>query len=307
MPLVSIIIPAYNAQRTIRETIQSIQNQTIDDFEIIVINNSSTDTTLAILESIDEPRLRIFSRENNGPYVAQNLGIQKALGEYISFLDADDLWASDKLERQLLALQSHSRAKVAYSWTRLIDENGRFLNKLTPVRFQGNVYKQILLGNFVASGSNILVHRDVFADVGVYDTTFYSSDWDFYIRLAAKYEFALVPDWQILYRQSVNSLSSKISKMEASSLQIVEKAFTAAPTEYQYLKKQSLANVYQYCANKYLKVGQTRADVYEAMARLWKAFRMHPMTIFNAYTQGLLRGTLKKWISLHIQLRPAVR
>jgi glycosyltransferase involved in cell wall biosynthesis len=117
MPLTSIIIPAYNVQRTIQETIRSVQNQTVDDFEIIVINDGSTDDTLAVLESIDDPRLKIFSYENGGLSTARNRGIQNATGEYISFVDADDLWTPDKLERQLLALKSNTNAKVAYSWT----------------------------------------------------------------------------------------------------------------------------------------------------------------------------------------------
>src|SRR6476646_2026610 len=112
MATISIIIPAFNAQATIEETIASVQNQTFSDFEIIVIDDGSTDDTLRIVQQISDPHLRIFSYSNGGTSVARNNGISQATGDYIAFLDADDLWTPDKLERQLQALKTHSEAGV---------------------------------------------------------------------------------------------------------------------------------------------------------------------------------------------------
>ena len=117
MPTISIVIPAYNAERTILETIKSVQKQTFSDFEIIVINDGSTDRTLELVLSVEEPRLKIFSYQNGGVSVARNRGISHATGEFIAFLDADDLWTSDKLELQLAGLKQHPEAGIAYSWT----------------------------------------------------------------------------------------------------------------------------------------------------------------------------------------------
>ncbi|WP_329607065.1 glycosyltransferase family A protein [Planktothrix agardhii] len=103
MPLISVIIPAYNAEKTIQETIYSVLKQTWQDFELIVINDGSQDATLEVLSSIQDPRLRILSYSNAGLASSRNRGITEATGEYISFMDADDLWTPDKLEAQFQA------------------------------------------------------------------------------------------------------------------------------------------------------------------------------------------------------------
>src|SRR5690242_20728341 len=99
-PQISVIIPVYNGERTILETIASVQQQTFSDFELIVINDGSTDRTLELLNSVEDPRLKILSYSNGGLPVARNRGISHATGEFITFIDADDLWTSDKLEAQ---------------------------------------------------------------------------------------------------------------------------------------------------------------------------------------------------------------
>ncbi|NER48248.1 MAG: glycosyltransferase family 2 protein [Symploca sp. SIO1A3] len=126
MPTISVIIPAYNAQKTIQETINSVLNQTFSDFELIVINDGSQDSTLEIVSSISDRRMRVYSYPNAGPQKSRNRGIAQATGEYVSFLDADDLWRADKLEAQLQALQGNSQAAVAYSWTDYINESGQY-------------------------------------------------------------------------------------------------------------------------------------------------------------------------------------
>ncbi|HBL15031.1 MAG TPA: glycosyl transferase family A, partial [Cyanobacteria bacterium UBA11162] len=110
-------------EKTIKETIESILNQTFVDFELIVINDGSTDSTVDIVTSIQDSRLQVFSYPNAGLAASRNRGIDRATGKYISFIDADDLWTPDKLERQLKALEENPQAAVAYSWTDCIDES----------------------------------------------------------------------------------------------------------------------------------------------------------------------------------------
>src|SRR4028119_546862 len=117
MPIISVIIPAYNAERTIKETIQSVLNQSFQDLELLIINDGSQDSTLDVVESIQDPRIRVFCYLNAGSSASRNRGIGLAKGEYISFIDADDLWTVDKLESQFKALQENPKAAVAYSWT----------------------------------------------------------------------------------------------------------------------------------------------------------------------------------------------
>ena len=152
MPIVSVIIPAYNAERTILATLESVQKQTFSDIELIVIDDGSTDQTVKLVETLQDSRVKIFSYQNSGVSVARNRGIQCAIGDFIAFIDADDQWTSDKLELQLKALQKDPIAGVAYSWTTFIDEQGTVLYEQAPVFHEGNVYPQLLVENFILNG-----------------------------------------------------------------------------------------------------------------------------------------------------------
>ena len=293
MPKISVIIPAYNAEATILETLQSLRQQTFTDFEIIVINDGSSDRTLDVLGSIDDQRLKIFSDQNGGLSVARNRGIARAEGEFIAFLDADDLWSADKLERQLAALQQHPQAGVAYSWTSFIDEQGQFLYVQPPVYFEGNVYPQLLLENFLACGSVPLIRRQAIESVGGFVPGLASSeDWEYWLRLARQWSFVLVPQHQVFYRQRLGSLSSKIDKREEVNLMIVEQAFQAAPTELQKLKNQSLSNVYEHTARLYLERQFDALGIRKAGQKLKKAIQLYPQTLLKSKTQRLLG----KWL-----------
>src|SRR6478672_10157769 len=179
MPLISVIIPVFNGEKTIYETVQSVLNQTFKNIEVIIINDGSQDKTLKIVESIQDNRLKIFSYANAGLAASRNRGINLASGEYISFIDADDLWVPDKLEAQLKALQTNPEAVIAYSWTDYIDEDGKFLYPGSHVTLSGNVYKDLLLNNFLESGSNVLVRQQAFKEFGYFDESLTAAeDWE---------------------------------------------------------------------------------------------------------------------------------
>ncbi|HEY9888470.1 MAG TPA: glycosyltransferase family A protein, partial [Candidatus Obscuribacterales bacterium] len=128
MPKISVIVPTYNAENTIEETIQSVLQQTFTDFELLVINDGSTDKTLEVLANIQDSRLQVLTFPNGGVVESRNRGIQNASGEYLSFLDADDLWQKDKLAEQLSALEANPAAAIAYSWNDYIDTQGKFIH-----------------------------------------------------------------------------------------------------------------------------------------------------------------------------------
>ncbi|MUG99156.1 glycosyltransferase [Scytonema sp. UIC 10036] len=298
LPKISVIIPAYNAKRTILETIQSVQQQTFSNFEIIVINDGSTDNTLELLQSVKDKRLKVFSYENGGLPVARNRGITHAMGEFLAFLDADDKWTPDKLELQLTALQERSEAGLAYSWTYYWYEEQNSVSPSTPVFFEGNVQANLLVNNFIANGSNPLIRKQAIESTGEFDPTLKScEDWDYWLRLATHWNFVVVPKHQVYYRISSISMSSKVNVMEEAALIVVEKAFQDVPVELQHLKNQSLAGVYQYCTHQCLQnSGKSRHIVNQAAKKLWLAIRLHPPILLEKYTQSLLRWLLKKWI-----------
>jgi glycosyltransferase involved in cell wall biosynthesis len=291
MPTISIIIPAYNAATTILETIASVQQQTFSDFELIVINDGSTDRTLELLQNIKDERLRIFSYENGGLSTARNRGISHANGEFIAFLDADDLWTTDKLELQLAALQQHPEAGVAYSWTYFMDEKegSRSFHPCEPVFFEGNVYAKLLVGDFIYNGSNTLIRRQAIDAVGEFDPEINPcADWDYWVRLAAQWNFVVVPKHQVFYRRFSGAMSSKVEMMKEASLTAIEKAFRAAPPELQFLKKYCLTNFNLYSANLYIQHSKDMEGVNQAGLHVWRAIRLQPSILLNRGTQKMI-------------------
>ena len=274
MPSISVIIPVYNGEKTIKETIKSVLNQTFTDFELIVVDDGSQDSTLEVLDSIKDSRLKVLSFPNLGVSASRNRGLERATGEFISFLDADDLWTPDKLEAQLKALQENPQADVAYSWSDWIDESGQFLRAGGHITVNGNAYEKLLVRDFVESGSNPLIRRQALDEVGGFDQSVTpAEDWDMWLRLAARYQFVTVPYPQILYRISPNSASFNVWKMEAGSLKVIERNFAQAPESLQPLKRQTLGSRYKYLTFKSIEGDLERKKGFAAAQFLWQAIR----------------------------------
>jgi glycosyltransferase involved in cell wall biosynthesis len=298
MPHISVVIPAYNAGRTLQETITSVQNQTFLDLEIIIVDDGSTDNTLNLIENLADPRIKAFSYRNGGVSVARNRGITHSTGEFIAFLDADDLWTPNKLESQIEAINANPEADVAYSWTSYFHELKEKQYPGNPVHFKGDVYADLLKWNFLASGSNPLIRRQAIEEIGGFDPKFPPcEDWDFYLRLAARYKFVVVPEHQVIYRQlSTSATASKFDFIEKQCLAVLEKNYQRAPAEYQYIKCQSLAWVYEYSTQLYLQNSTSIGGIAMATRKFWKAVMLRPQILSESYGQILARWLIKRWI-----------
>ena len=282
MPVISVIIPVYNGEKTIQETIESVLNQTFSDFELIVINDGSTDSTLSILNRIQDPRLKVFSYPNVGLAATRNRGIARANGEYISFIDADDLWTADKLEAQLKALLENPDAAVAYSWTDSIDESSNFLRPGAHKTVNGNVYSQLLASNFLASGSNPLIRKQALEEIGKFDESLTAGeDWDMWLRLAARFHFVAVPEPQILYRQPLNSMSANVVRQESECLKVIERAFERSPASLQHLKRESITNIYEYLIFRAIEGSPNRSKSLAAARYFWKTISRKPSVLWK--------------------------
>ncbi len=290
MTMISVIIPAYNAEKTILETLESVQKQTITDLEMIVIDDGCTDNTVNLLKTLEEPRLKVFSYKNAGLPTARNRGIANASGDFIAFLDADDLWTKDKLEKQLLALQREPDAGVAYSWTAFMEANpqGDYIFYPAPnPPFSGNVYAQILISNFLYNGSNILARREAILKTGDFSLIPSGEDWDYWIRLAANYPFVMVPEYQILYRRNTSAtstnMSTKVDLMAQSIIQVINRAYQVAPPALQKLKPKTLSGYYLYCADISVLYARSSQDLINAQRYFWKAISIQPQLIVNKH------------------------
>ena len=296
-PTISVVVPAYNSEQTLRETIEAVRRQTFTDLELIVIDDGSTDGTRRYLETIQDPRLRVYAYPNGGLASARNRGIERSLGEFVSFIDADDLWTPDKLELQLQALRRHPEAAVAYSWTAFIGRSGGFLFAKDPSRIDGDVYSDLLTGNFVASGSNILVRKRCADAVGGFDTTLGSAhDWDFCLRVAARWPFVLVPKYQILYRIWEGAMSADAQRCEAACLRACERALCGLAGFPPWRRNQVLSNVKQYAAFLYLSRAGGVNIRREAGRKLAECIRLYPRTLLTHKTQKLLVAWSLLWL-----------
>lgn len=304
MPQISVIVPVFNAEQTILKTIESVQQQTFHDLEIIVIDDGSKDRTLELLHNIIDERLKVFSYQNGGVAVARNRGISHATGEFIAFLDHDDLWTPDKLELQLAALQQHPEAGVAYSWTCFMYQkaDSYSFHPCAPTRFEGDVYTKMLVSDFVRSGSNTLVRRQAMESTGEFDPSCAAcGDWDYWLRLSANWSFVLVPKYQILYRQSTEAMSSQVETMKETAFRALEKAYQAAPPEFQYLKKHTLVSFHKYVADLYLQHNTDPNGLNQAGQNLWAAICLQPQTLLEQNTiRTLVKFLVKRVFPPHI-------
>ncbi|MEH2299628.1 MAG: glycosyltransferase [Nostoc sp.] len=286
---ISVIIPAYNSDKTIKETIESVLNQTFANFELIIINDGSQDSTVDVITQIQDSRIRLFSYPNAGGNVSRNRGLNLAVGEFVSFLDADDLWTPDKLQSQFKALQEDVTAKVAYSWADYINQNGKFLLSGKRINVNGNVYENLLVNNFLENGSNPLICRKALITLGGFDESLSAAqDWDMWLRLASKFDFICVPSVQILYRISANSLSSNLVRQEKACLQVLKIAYKERPslrdatrTTLKHSWNISLANLYKYLTCKALQKPFNRQKALAAARFLWKYFLNDPSRLQN--------------------------
>jgi len=195
--LVSVIIPTYNRKHVIMHAIQSVMNQTFKDFEIIVVDDGSTDETKAYLESLYLP-ITIISKENGGVSSARNEGIKKAQGKYIAFLDSDDSWLSEKLKAQIEYLESNPSISLVYT-DEYIEVNGELLPK---TRFQRADVGDDIKNNFLLSGfvqrtpihtSAVMVKKSVLDEVGCFNQTLkIHEDSELWNRISMKYKFGYI-------------------------------------------------------------------------------------------------------------------
>ena len=241
MPKVSVVIPAYNAMTYLPDTLNSVLQQTFRDFEVLIIDDGSTDYIQTwVAQNVTDPRIRLIAQANQGLSAARNIGIANAQGEYVAFLDADDLWESTKLEKQVHYLNNNLAVGLVYNWISIIDAKGKPTGRVWSGNIEGNVLVELLQRNIIDCPS-VLVRRKCFEDVGMFDPTLRSvEDWDMWIRIATRYPFAVTKEPLVYYRQHASNMSKNWSVMEKAFHQVIEKSFQSVPSEWQYLRNNSL-------------------------------------------------------------------
>jgi glycosyltransferase involved in cell wall biosynthesis len=221
MPTVSVIIAAYNAERDIGDAVRSVLDQTIQDFEIIVVDDGSTDTTMAALTPFGS-RVRVHQQQNQGVAAARNAGARLATGEWLAFLDADDLWMPRKLEKQLALA-------MPMTFTDRLNIGARgdlpsLQSESTPMH-GGDIFVALMrAGNFVTT-SSVMIRRVVFEELGGFCPALRTAeDWDLWLRVAARYEIGLVLEPLVQYRLQAGSLSRSYTGINRDRIAVISRA-----------------------------------------------------------------------------------
>lgn len=239
MPQVSVVIPAYNSMAYLPDTLDSVLKQTFTNFEVLIINDGSSDNIVEWASKIIDPRVKLISQANQGASVARNTGIINAQGEYVAFLDADDLWEPTKLEKQVNCLDENSQVGLVHTWMLLIDRENKPTGRVMKSTVEGNALHRIIERNSIAC-SSAMVRRSCFEDLGLFDISLhFAEDWDMWIRIASGYQFTVIKESLIRYRQHPNGKSKKYFSRLEDFRNIIEKAFESIPFELLYLRNRS--------------------------------------------------------------------
>jgi len=212
-PYISILIPLYNKERYIANTIKSVLAQTFTDFEVIVVDDGSTDSSAEIAASFKDKRLRYFKKENEGVSAARNFAMQLAQGDYYAFLDADDIWKSYHLERIAEAIKQFPHLKVFASLIEAENSKGVYMPVYSNLKNEAIFQTDYFTASFarsILSGSTTVIHKSIPKTIGVFDTSLKTfEDIDYWIRIGLKYNVCVVNEVTARHVFVPESLSHK--------------------------------------------------------------------------------------------------
>ena len=280
MPKVSVIIPAYNAMSYLPQTLESVLNQTYQDFEVIIVDDGSTDNVEDWIKKVTDSKVKYISQQNQGPAVARNTGITNSKGTYIAFLDADDLWHPQKLEKQVDILDKSPKVGLVYSWVGSVDEQGTVNSKIRKNYAEGNVWQKIIEHNIIECGSNPMIRRACFEQVGKFDPQIaYAQDWQMWLKIASFYDFKVVKESLVYYRAHSGNRSKKWYLMEQNYQALIEKVFASMPSNLQVYKNRCYSFAYLRIAWKTLQ--SLNGECQKSIEFSRKAIDYYPQIIYS--------------------------
>lgn len=271
-PLVSVVMPAYNCAAYIAEALESVLGQTLPPHEVIVVDDGSTDNTRAALEPY-ATRIRYLHQANQGASAARNSALAVASGELIAFLDADDVWLPEKLQRQVQAMVAMPECGLVYTDGRAMGIPGAPVDTLisprsrawidqhgttTPQLAYGDLSPVLWLENCICSSSSVMVRRRCMEEVGGFDTTLrIAEDYDAWLQIGLRHPLAMVDRDLFRYRWRADSLSGTVSEREMRSLEaalvVIERHLESAPSALRPVIHHSLSRDYQTAARSHFK------------------------------------------------------
>jgi len=234
--LVSVIIPAYNSREHIAEAVQSALDQTYQPVEVIAIDDGSTDGTGEVLRSFGN-KIRYIRKENGGPASARNVGIESAAGEFVAFLDGDDIWYPQKLEKQMSLFQGD--VGLVYARVDSFDENGP-VEKVRKPLIRGEVFERLFNKNLIST-STVVVKKECFDKVGLFDEDpdlISVEDYDMWLRIAALTKVDFLDEPLIKYRLHPGGISKNYHRSYNGEMKVLTKNLANVSGKYPRLKQE---------------------------------------------------------------------
>ncbi len=295
---VSVVIPAYNKAEWTAQTVDSVLRQTYPDIEIIVVDDGSTDNTRERMATYGH-KIQYVRKENGGACSARNEGIRRSSGDFIAFLDCDDLYLEDKIELSVKYLRENPRFSFVHTAVHFIDDQNNIVGYRSHPnsRYEGWIARRLILGNYICN-STIVARREALQAAGFFDETFFMpADWDLWLRLADVGEVGFINKPLTKYRVSAHYILKNLEKSQEEEGVVLDKFFRRHPEINGQFRKHVISNLHlRYALAHFLKSNTPRSR---------KEFRLSLKTCpFNAkavllwaYAQaapGLLRRHLEK-------------
>lgn len=291
MPKVSVIIPTYNRAARISRAINSVLSQTFNDYEIIIVDDGSTDDTAQVLKQFNG-KIKYIFQENQGSAVARNRGIQEARGEYIAFLDSDDFWVPEKLTEQVRILESHPKVGIVYSRMPIINEKGEKIG-MKPAGISGRNYQELLEDWGDLPTSTVVTRKECFEKAGLFDHNLQTmQDIDMWIRIAKYYDLYEIENKVLAY---YCRHAQQITRCTAKALEgrvILFKKLIGTLDDALHTKFVKRLSLEQYVLSRvYFQEGQ----YVRAWLNLKEAFARHPKlgTLFIRDADSVMTKVMK--------------
>ncbi|MDL1967958.1 MAG: glycosyltransferase [Deltaproteobacteria bacterium] len=211
-PKISVIIPLFNHEKYIKEAVYSVLEQTFSDLELIIINDGSIDGSEEIVKQIKDERIKYYYQKNKGAHNTINRGIKLAKGEYISILNSDDVYYTNRFEEFLEILEDNNSINAVFSHIEFIDDQGNFTkyhgakdnwtshDSETSFKDENNIILDLLAGNFLITTSNLFCRKSVFQDIGLFQNLKYTHDYEFFLRLCYHFKVHIINLSLLTYR-----------------------------------------------------------------------------------------------------------
>lgn len=235
MSKVSVIIPTYNAPEYLVRAVDSVLNQTYQDYEIIIVDDGSDQRTKEMLSPYMEqfPSICYIYQDNKGPAAARNRGIAASSGEYIAFLDHDDIWLPNKLEVQMKLFRDQPNVGLVYCRFKYLYEDSGIIEADRRECCSGKVLERFLRENYIPTTSLVIVRSECFSKCGGLDESLrIVDDYEFYIRIARHYEVAYSDEYLVLWRRHADSMSSAAMEMTENAIRMRRKLLLSDSLTY---------------------------------------------------------------------------